>query len=113
MAVLGIYGAIAYSVAQRTQEIAIRRALGAQEADVLRMVIGQGLGLTAAGLALGIGAALALTRLIGSLLFETRATDPMTFGSIALLFVVVALLASFVPARRATRADSTMALRAG
>jgi predicted permease len=113
MAVVGLYGAIAYSVAQRTQEIAIRRALGAQEADVLRMVIGQGLGLTLAGLALGIGAALALTRFTKSLLFDTSATDPATFVSIAALFVVVALLASSIPARRATLTDSTMALRAG
>lgn len=113
MSVVGIYGAIAYSVAQRTQEIAIRRALGARQADVLRMVIGQGLGLTIAGLVLGIGAALALTRFTSSLLFDTSATDPATFVSIALLFVAVALLASSMPAWRATRADSMTALRAG
>ncbi len=113
MAVVGLYGAISYSVAQRTQEIAIRRALGAREADVLRMVIGQGLGLTVAGLTLGTGAALALTRFMKSLLFETSATDPATFVSISLLFVVVALLASAIPARRATRADSMTALRVG
>ncbi len=113
MAVVGLYGAISYSVAQRTQEIAIRRALGAREADVLRMVIGQGLGLTVAGLTLGTGAALALTRFMKSLLFDTSATDPATFMSIALLFVVIALLASSIPARRATRTNSIMTLRVG
>ena len=113
LAVVGIYVVIAYTVAQRTQELGIHRTLGAQEGDILRLVIGQGLGLTLAGIALGVGGALALTRLMKSLLFHTSATDPAAFMGIALLFVVVALLASFIPARRATRIDPIMALRVG
>jgi len=113
LAVVGIYGAIAYSVAQRTQEIAIRRALGAQESDILRLVIGQGLGLTVAGVAIGTAGALALTRFTKPLLFDTSATDPATFVSIALLFLVVASLASLIPARRAIHTDSMMGLRVG
>jgi putative ABC transport system permease protein len=113
LAVIGIYGVIAYSVVQRTQEVGIRRALGAQHADILRLVIGQGLALTLAGVALGVGGALALTRVMTSLLFQTSATDPMAFAGIALVFVIVALAASYIPARRATRIDPMMALRAG
>ncbi len=97
LAVIGIYGAIAYSVAQRTQEVGIRRALGAQHADILRLVVGQGLALTFAGVALGIGGALALTRVMTSLLFHTSATDPAAFAGIAILFSIVALAASFHP----------------
>ena len=111
LAVVGIYGVIAYSVAQRTQELGIRRALGAQESDILRMVVGQGLGLTLAGVALGVAGAFALTRVLESLLFHVSATDPATFTGAALLFVGAALLASYIPARRATRIDPITALR--
>lgn len=113
LAVVGVYGVIAYSVEQRIQELGIRRALGAQNGDILRLVIGQGLGLTLAGVALGIGGALALTRVMKSLLFNTSATDSSTFMAIALLFVVVGLLASYLPARRATRIEPMVALRVG
>jgi putative ABC transport system permease protein len=113
LAMLGIYGVIAYSVAQRTQEVGIRRAMGAQEGDILRWILGHGLRLTLAGVLLGIGGALALTRVIKSLLFHTTTTDPAAFIGVALLFVVVALLASFIPAHRATRIDPMTALRVG
>jgi putative ABC transport system permease protein len=113
LAVVGIYGVIAFSVAQRIQEVGIRRALGAQQSDILRLVIGQGLGLTLAGVALGLGGAFALTRVLKSVLFRISATDPATFVSIALLFVVIALAASYIPARRAARIDPTTALRIG
>ncbi len=111
LAVIGIYGVIAYSVAQRRQEVGIRRALGAQDADIVRMVVGQGLVLTLAGVALGIGGALALTRLMTDLLFHTKPVDPATFIAVALLFVLVAFAASYIPARRAARIDPMAALR--
>jgi ABC-type antimicrobial peptide transport system permease subunit len=113
LAMLGIYGVIAYSVAQRTQEVGIRRAMGAQEGDILRWFLGHGLRLTLAGVLLGIGGALALTRVMKSLLFNTTTTDPATIIGVALLFGVVALLASYIPARRATRIDPMAALRVG
>src|SRR5438132_4836316 len=105
------YGLIAYSVTQRIQELGIRIALGAQRRDVLRLVLGQGTRLTLLGLALGIAAALGITRLITSLLFGTSPTDPLTFAGVAGLLVFVALLACFIPARRATRIDPIVALR--
>jgi ABC-type antimicrobial peptide transport system permease subunit len=111
LAVIGIYGVIAYSVAQRTQELGIRRALGAQQNDVLRLVLGQGLRLTLAGVALGIAGALGLTRLMSALLFHVSATDPATFVIVALVFLLVALAATYVPARRATKIDPMAALR--
>ena len=111
LAVIGIYGVIAYSVAQRTQEVGIRRALGAQDADILRLVVGQGLVLTLAGIAIGMGAALALTRLMSSLLFHTSAISPVTFAVVALIFVLAALAATYIPAHRATRIDPAEALR--
>ena len=111
LTVVGIYGVIAYSVAQRTKELGIRRALGAQQGDILRLVLGQGISLALGGVALGICGAFALTRVIQSLLFHVSATDPTTFMGIALLFIVVALAASYVPARRATRIDPMAALR--
>jgi predicted lysophospholipase L1 biosynthesis ABC-type transport system permease subunit len=113
LSVVGIYGMIAYSVAQRTQEVGIRRALGAQQSDILRLVVGQGLGLTLTGVALGLGGAFALTRVLKSVLFRTSPTDTATFVGIALLFVVMALAASYIPARRAARIDPTTALRIG
>jgi len=111
LALIGIYGVISYSVAQRTYELGIRRALGAQQADILRLIMGQGLGLAATGIAAGIGGALALTRVMRSLLFHVSATDPATFAGIAVLFLLVALAASYIPARRATRIDPMAALR--
>ncbi len=113
LAVIGIYGVIAYSVAQRTPEIGIRRALGAQHVDILRLIVGQGVALTLAGVTLGIGAALALTRVMTSLLFHTSPTDPATFTCITFLFVLVALAASYIPAHRAAQTDPTTALRIG
>jgi predicted permease len=111
LALIGLYGVVAYSVAQRTHEVGIRRALGAQQSDILRLVLGQGLGLTLAGVSLGIGGALALTRIMKTMLFQVSATDPLTFAGIALLFVAVALAASYIPARRAARIDPMIALR--
>jgi len=112
LALIGIYGIIAYSVAQRTQEMGIRRALGAQPSDILGLVVGQGLRLALAGVAVGIAGAFALTRLMTTLLFHVSATDPATFVAVALLFLLVAVAASYIPARRATRIDPSAALRA-
>jgi putative ABC transport system permease protein len=111
LAVVGMYGVIAYSVAQRTQEVGIRRALGAQQGDILRLVLRQGLALALAGVAIGIGAAFGLTRVMKGFLFQVSATDPWTFAGISLLFILVALLASFIPARRAANIDPMAALR--
>jgi predicted permease len=111
LAIVGIYGVIAYSVSQRTRELGIRRALGAPRSDILRLILGQSLGLALAGVAIGIGAAFALTRLMTSLLFHVRPTDPATFAGIALIFIVVAVAAGYLPARRATRIDPLAALR--
>ncbi|HYL78697.1 MAG TPA: ABC transporter permease [Bryobacteraceae bacterium] len=111
LAIVGIYGVIAYSVAQRTQELGIRMALGAAKGDILKLVLGHGLGLSLAGIAIGVGGSLALTRLMSTLLYQTSATDPLAFTISAGLFAAVALAASYVPARRATRIDPTGALR--
>ncbi|HTB19970.1 MAG TPA: ABC transporter permease [Bryobacteraceae bacterium] len=111
LALIGIYGIISYTVAQRTQEMGIRRALGAQQSDILRLVVGQGLRLALAGVAVGVAGAFGLTRLMSALLFHVSATDPATFVIVAAVFLLVALAASYIPARRATRIDPMAALR--
>src|SRR5271165_2190384 len=112
LAVMGIYGVISHSVAQRTTELGIRLALGAKTGDILRLVMSHGLALASAGIALGLAGALALTRVMSSLLYQVNASDPRTYLACAVLFTVVALLASYIPARRATNLDPVEALRA-
>ncbi len=111
LASVGIYGIVSYSVAQRTREIGIRMALGAKQSDVLRLVLAEGSWLTMLGVILGLAGAFAATRVLTSLLFEVKPTDPVTFIGLSILLATVALLASYIPARRATKVDPLVALR--
>ncbi|MFZ3246775.1 MAG: FtsX-like permease family protein, partial [Candidatus Acidiferrales bacterium] len=111
LSIVGIYGVISYGVTQRTREIGVRMALGAQPANVLRMVIREGMLLAAAGIIGGIAGALALGRVLQSLLFEVKPTDPATLISVAVVLALVALAACYIPARRAMRVDPMVALR--
>jgi putative ABC transport system permease protein len=111
LAAIGIYGVLAYSVQQRAQEIGIRMALGAGRGQMLAMVMGQGMRLAGIGVAIGIAAAFGLTRVLSSALFGVKANDPVTFGMVAAVLITVAMVASFVPAHRATRVDPVIALR--
>jgi predicted permease len=111
LAVVGIYGVVAYSVAQRTREVGIRRALGAQQSDIVRLVLGQGFALALTGIAFGLCGAFALTRVMKTLLFHVSTTDPAAFAGVALLLLLAALTASYLPARRAARVGPMVALR--
>jgi ABC-type antimicrobial peptide transport system permease subunit len=111
LAAIGIYGLMSYSVQQRTQEIGIRMALGAGRREMLRLVMVQGMWLSGIGVVVGAAAAYGLTRLLAGLLFGVKAGDPLTFAAVSCALIVVAMLASFVPAQRATRIDPIIALR--
>jgi putative ABC transport system permease protein len=111
LATVGVFGVMAYSVSRRTREIGMRVALGAESGDVLRMILGQGLRTIFIGVAIGIAGSLLLTRTVASLLFGVTATDPLTYAAVTCLLIAVALLACWIPARRATRVDPLVALR--
>jgi len=113
LALVGLYGVIALSVGQRRREIGVRMALGAQPRDVLSLVIGEGMGMTLLGVAIGLAGAVGLTRVLRSLLFDVSATDPRFYTGAGILVALVALMATYIPARRATRVDATAALREG
>jgi ABC-type antimicrobial peptide transport system permease subunit len=111
LAAIGVYGVISRGVAQQTRELGVRIALGAQPADVLRLVLWNGLKIVAIGLSIGLAASLAATRVMSSLLYDVSATDPLTFAAVGALLIAVALAACWIPARRATRVDPLVALR--
>ena len=111
LSAIGVYGIISYGVTQRVQEVGVRMALGAQTGDVLRLIVGQGLKLVLLGIVLGGLAAFAATRLISDLLYQVSATDPLAFGAASLLITAIALLACYVPARRAASTDPIEAIR--
>jgi len=111
LAAVGIYGVIAYTVSQRTHELGLRMALGAREGDVMKLVVRRGMALAGAGVAIGLIASYAMTRLMKTLLFGVSATDPLTFTVIALSLGLIALLACWIPARRAAKVDPMIALR--
>ena len=111
LACVGLYGLLSYEVARRTREIGIRMALGAESRHVLRDIAGQGIRVTVVGLVAGIAGGLALTRFLSSLLFGLKATDLATFSGVSLILISVAVLASYIPARRATKVDPMVALR--
>jgi ABC-type antimicrobial peptide transport system permease subunit len=108
---VGIYGVISYAVSRRTHEIGVRMALGATPSIVLRLIIGEGMRVVAIGVVAGLGGALLVTRLMTSVVYGVRVTDPMTYAGVAALLTAVALLASYIPARRATRIDPLTAMR--
>jgi putative ABC transport system permease protein len=111
LAAAGVYGVISFFVTQRTREIGLRVALGAQSMDVIRLIVGQGIRITALGIVAGLLGAFALTRLMSNLLYGVSTSDPITFATVAGLMIVVALLACYIPARRATKVDPLTALR--
>ena len=109
---MGIYGVISFDVTRRAQEIGVRMALGAERSSVMRLVLGQGMRLAVLGVVLGVAGAVAITRLLTSQLYEVDATDPLTFAAVVAILLAIAALATLIPARRATRVDPMVALRA-